>query len=250
MIAHLKDLTDKILAHKLEGRDIFGSYPEIYRELQRLSPEQFEASKRCDFMLARAAFEHLVNPNKHEVITGSKVCDAARKLRPVLDHYLGDAPPAQLTTNNYTFNNGPVAGCAFGDGTTVKADQFLSHREGDHHMGDKIHIGGNAIGSAIGRRASVQANDIIAQVQQSGIDDDLKEKLAKAAEMIESLEISEDDKADATDNLSKLSEEMQKPTPEPSRVRRLWYGIKEIAPTVASLLASAVSIAKLVSGTP
>jgi hypothetical protein len=147
-------------------------------------------------------------------------------------------------------NNSPTAGCAFGDGATVKADHVHSHQEGDQIMGDKIHVGGNAIGSAIGRRASVKANDIIAQVQQSGMDNDLKEKLAKAAEIIDALEVSEDDKADATDNLAKLSEEMQKEKPEPSRIRRLWNGIKEIAPTAASLLASAVSIAKLLSGTP
>ncbi len=159
------------------------------------------------------------------------------------------ALPAQNTTNNYTFNS-PTAGCAFGEGATVKADQVHSHQEGDQIMGDKIHVGGNAIGNAIGRRASVKANDIIAQVQQSGMDNDLKEKLSKAAEIIDALNISEDDKADATENLGKLSEEMQKQAPEPGRVCRLWNHIKDVAPTAASLLASVVSIAKLVSGTP
>jgi hypothetical protein len=126
-------------------------------------------------------------------------------------------------------------------GSTIHADQSRS--------GDKIHVGGDAIGSAIGHTASVKARDIITQVQKSGMDNDLKEKLANAAEMIDALEISEDDKADATDDLGKLSEEMQKPVPEPGRVRRLLNRIKDVAPTVASLLASAVNIAKLVSGT-
>ena len=44
------------------------------------------------FMLARAAFEHLVNPNKHETITGSMVHAAASKLRPVLDHFIVSKP--------------------------------------------------------------------------------------------------------------------------------------------------------------
>jgi hypothetical protein len=94
VIEHLKDLTDRILDRTLSGRDLFNSYPEIHRELEGLTPEQFDASKQCDFMLARAAFAHLVKPNKHESITGSMVYKAAKKLRPVLDHYVGAAPIA------------------------------------------------------------------------------------------------------------------------------------------------------------
>lgn len=92
MVEHLKDLTERILNNSLQGRELFNAYPEIYRELRKLEPEQFDKSRRTDFMLARAAFEHLVNPNKHETITGSKVHEAARKLRPVLEYFIGSKP--------------------------------------------------------------------------------------------------------------------------------------------------------------
>jgi nucleoside phosphorylase len=92
LVEHLKDLTERILNNSLQGRDFFNAYPEIHRELLKLEPQQFDVSKRTDFMLARAAFEHLVNPNKHETITGSMVQAAASKLRPVLDHFIVSKP--------------------------------------------------------------------------------------------------------------------------------------------------------------
>lgn len=117
---------------------------------------------------------------------------------------------------------------------------------GYNRSGDNISIGGDAIGSAVGRDAGVKARDIVAQVQNSGIDDDLKRKLATAAEMIDALDGSTDDRVDAADALGKLNEEMQKPSPEPARVRRLLNHVKDIAPPVASLLTSAGGIAQLV----
>lgn len=92
LVEHLKDLAERILNGSLQGRDLFNAYPEIHRELLKLEPQQFHESKRTDFMLARAAFEHLVKPNKHETITGSMVHAAAGKLRPVLDHFIDSVP--------------------------------------------------------------------------------------------------------------------------------------------------------------
>ena len=46
-------------------------------------------------------------------------------------------------------------------------------------MGDKISIGGNVTGSAVGSKASLKARDIVTQIQQSGLDQDLKLKFAR-----------------------------------------------------------------------
>jgi hypothetical protein len=88
MIAHLKVLTDAIVNHTLSGHDLFNACPQIYSELLKLSPEDFEASQRANFLLARGAFERLMNPNRHQSITGSMVIAAAEKLQPVLDHHV------------------------------------------------------------------------------------------------------------------------------------------------------------------
>jgi hypothetical protein len=102
MLDHLMELTDGIVNRTLKDGDQFIAYRQIHGELQKLSPEEFEASKRTEFLMARGAFDRLMNPYKHQSITGSMVYDAAKKLRPVLDHYVGPAPAAQAGSINYT----------------------------------------------------------------------------------------------------------------------------------------------------
>jgi hypothetical protein len=120
-------------------------------------------------------------------------------------------------------------------------------------MSDKISIGGDVTGSAVGSHAKVKARDISSYkqvVNQSVGDADLRQKLIEARELLETLPLSPDDKNDTADNLGKLTEEMQKEKPEPGRVQRFFNYIRDVAPSVASVLQSAVSIAKMVSGTP
>jgi len=247
MLDHLRELTDGIVNRTLNGEE-FVVYKQIHGELQKLSPEEFEASKRGEFLRARGAFERLVNPHKHQSITGSMIHSAAEKLRPVLDHYVGAAlaapAPGQHTTHNYNFNS-PTAGCAFGDGATVKADNFLSHQEGDQIMGDKISIGGDAIGSAVGTNASVKARDIITQVQKTGLDTDLKQKVAAALEELTSLKIDEGDKTDVADDVEKLTKELDNPAKDESRIKKIWNRIQSAAPTAAAILAGAASLGKI-----
>jgi hypothetical protein len=50
------------------------------------------------------------------------------------------------------------------------------------------------------------------------------------------------------EQLKSLATELEKPKRETSRVRRFWERIKDVAPTVASILASAASLAKLLAG--
>ena len=117
-------------------------------------------------------------------------------------------------------------------------------------MGDKINIGGNVTGSAVGSNASLKARDIVTQLQQSGLDADLKQKVAEAAEALAKLNISEGDKSDAADDLTKLKAELEKPTMDEGRIQKIWNRIKAVAPTVASILASAATITKLLSSHP
>lgn len=119
-------------------------------------------------------------------------------------------------------------------------------------MGDKFEVKGDVVGSALGRRARAEVGDINvykqAVDQSSGLDDELKNVLKQARDAIEEAGLSETDKADITEDLAKLTAELEKPEKDPGLVRRYWNRIKEIAPTVSALLGSAVSIAKLLSG--
>ena len=114
---------------------------------------------------------------------------------------------------------------------------------------DKIEIKGDAIGSAVGAGARLQARDITvykqAVDQSSGIDDDLKRVLKEARDAIEQARLGEADKADATDDLGKLTAELEKPEKDPGLVRRYFNRIKEVVPTVARLISSAKTVADM-----
>src|SRR5665213_1759594 len=100
---------------------------------------------------------------------------------------------------------------------------------GSNHMGDKISIGGDVTGGAVGSHAKVRARDITSYKQVVGglgLEGDLTRKLVEARELLETLGLAEDDKNDAADDLGKLAEELQKPVQEPGRVQRLWNQIK------------------------
>lgn len=165
--------------------------------------------------------------------------DAAEAKSARVDH----TAPAKPQTINYT-------GCAIGDGARVETGSINSSHNGDVHVGDKINITGDVTGSAVGSNASVKARDIITQIQKSGLDGDLKEKFAKAAEELANLKIDEGDKSDAVDDMKKLQEELEKPNQDEVRIQKIWARIQAVAPTVASILASAVSLGKITGIVP
>ncbi len=91
MVEHLKEYCDKLLSRTTGGkRDQFNAPEEILSQLQKLQPEDFEQSKRPEFMLIRGRFHHLANPNKHETIDGGMVDGHLRELRAVLEFYRGE----------------------------------------------------------------------------------------------------------------------------------------------------------------
>jgi hypothetical protein len=114
-------------------------------------------------------------------------------------------------------------------------------------QGDRIEVGGNGVGSVLGRGAQAEARNITVYreaVERSTFDAELKSMLIEAREALEREELSMDDKNDALDDLNKLAQELEK-GPGATRVQRLWSRIKEIAPTAAPILASAASIRKV-----
>ena len=77
------------------------------------------------------------------------------------------------------------------------------------------------------------------------VEEDIKQKLKEARKAIENADLSDADKSGVVDDLNKLTAELEKPEQDDGRVQRYWNRIKEVAPTAASLLASAASLGKL-----
>ena len=66
--------------------------------------------------------------------------------------------------------------------------------------------------------------------------------------MLDTAALPPGDDEDAVDDLAKFTAEMEKPEKDPGRIRKLWGALKDGAPTVAAVLSSAASIAKLLQG--
>ena len=120
----------------------------------------------------------------------------------------------------------------------------------DHSMTSEVNTEGNVVGSAIGAGNIVNARDINAFIngvdQADSLDPELRQVLIAARKAIESGPLTGADKDDAADDLGKLAEEVTKPEPQPSRIKRLFDGIKQLAPDVASILSSAAKIGELI----
>ena len=76
----------------------------------------------------------------------------------------------------------------------------------------------------------------------------LERVLVEARQQLESGSLTGSDRDDAADDLGKHTEEIKKPEPQPGRVKRLFDGIKQLAPDVASILFSAAKIGALIKG--
>jgi hypothetical protein len=115
--------------------------------------------------------------------------------------------------------------------------------------GPLIHVGGNVVGSAIGAGNTVTARDITVSIGGGDqADPELGRVLAEARRALQSGPLTGADKDDAADDLGKLAEEVSKPQPQPGRVRRLFESLKQLAPDVAAILASAAKIGELIKG--
>ena len=75
----------------------------------------------------------------------------------------------------------------------------------------------------------------------------MKREIKEARRRIDELELDREDKDDITDNLTKLTTELQKPEKQQDegRLKRYFTRIKESAPAIASGLSITASILKL-----
>jgi len=114
-----------------------------------------------------------------------------------------------------------------------------------------IRVGGDAIASALGAGAEVNAGDITVTkrgVDQSwGMDAEALQAFKQAEIEIGRADLSAGDSTDAKDDLAKLKDVLEKREPDVGRARRLFKHIQEIAPTAAAILSAVVSITKLLS---
>jgi hypothetical protein len=106
-----------------------------------------------------------------------------------------------------------------------------------------VQVGGDATG--IGAMASTTGDigDITVYMDRvknsSGISDDIKAQLSKAADVLaKSKDISEDDKTDVTESLGKLTSELEKGEEkrDQGRLARYFNRIKDVAPAVTAVL--------------
>jgi hypothetical protein len=119
-----------------------------------------------------------------------------------------------------------------------------------HQMAIENTVHGDNFG-VVGQGNRVNIRDINVYKQMVGglgVDAELQQKLVQAREVLDQLELPPTRKGDAQDDLGKLAEEMAKPEKDEGRIHRLWRNIKEVAPTVASVLASAATLGKIVAG--
>jgi|WetSurMetagenome_2_1015567.scaffolds.fasta_scaffold35871_3 hypothetical protein len=123
------------------------------------------------------------------------------------------------------------------DQETVSAERITS-----------IFIGGDVVGSAVGPGASVVTNDVRALTAAVSVfPPELRDILVRAREAAEAETLSAADKTDLLDEVTKLVTALKEPKPEAGRIRRYWDRVKELAPTVASILSSAKVVAELLA---
>ena len=108
-----------------------------------------------------------------------------------------------------------------------------------------IHGTGNVVTQGAGTSATARDVTVFKHtIEQSSLDDKIKDVLVEAWEALELLELPTAEREDAAEQLGKLADELIKPDREGGRLRRYWNRIKDVAPTVADILKSAEVIAK------
>jgi len=92
---------------------------------------------------------------------------------------------------------------------------------GDLIVGDKIKVGGNVSGGVVGS-GTINARDITKYsetVNKSTIDPDLKKVLVAARQAVEMSGLNQTDKTDVSDDLGRITQELEKENPEPGFIR-------------------------------
>lgn len=82
----------------------------------------------------------------------------------------------------------------------------------------------------------------------TSLDDGTKKMLMEARATLDGTNLNIADKHDVADNLGKLTEELEKPDKEEGLIGRYFRRIKEVAPTVATVLESIKAVSEIVGG--
>ena len=76
----------------------------------------------------------------------------------------------------------------------------------------------------------------------SGLDAEMKSSFSDALRALPVEKLSDEDNADVLESSKQLKAELEKPAPEPRRVKRYWKRIKDLAPTAAKVLSTAKTL--------
>lgn len=107
-------------------------------------------------------------------------------------------------------------------------------------------IGGDATNVAIGENAKARARDI--EIMKGKVDgsstmaDDVKAAFKEALDEVERLNLGDEDKSDALDDMKKLRAELDRASSNPTRIKKFWHRVTE---TVGALAEAAGPIATL-----
>lgn len=157
-----------------------------------------------------------------------------------------DAKPSEIRTGGGIFKleMDPKVVAELQPGA-ILAPQLTVIEEGGHMSTQNIY-GGRFQGCSFGDHNSL--TNYFGAVEEATIpEDDIKEKLKEARQAIEALGISDDDKEDLVEQLTKLTAALEETERDPSRVKRFWDRIQDVAPTVANILSSAASLSTMLS---
>ncbi|MCA9201843.1 MAG: pentapeptide repeat-containing protein [Planctomycetales bacterium] len=151
-----------------------------------------------------------------------------------LDLYPNDQAAAMLTAATQVdipFQAGPVSIVA-GDHADIVYGGNQMNRSYEK-TDQSTHVAGSVTNSAVGAGASFVARDVAAyrdHIQATDqISADLKQMLLDVRLAIESLDVSAAVKDDVRQDYEKLTDELGKDNPEPTRLERLWAGIQRVA---------------------
>lgn len=112
-----------------------------------------------------------------------------------------------------------------------------------------VQIEGGVFNSSIGNGATLYSQRIeTLHLATAAMPTDIRAPLRDALHIVETMQLSEADKADIIDDLSKLLEALREKSPNCSRIERYVNRIKEIAPPVAAVLSSIKDALAIMSG--
>ncbi|AWM40539.1 hypothetical protein GobsT_09470 [Gemmata obscuriglobus] len=119
--------------------------------------------------------------------------------------------------------------------------------------GDTFTVSGTVVGSAIGRGASVTAEQIIAHVTQAAQTSpgDLTAAVTKALAELKQATLAEPDRADAAGTVGKIQDEVKKTDPDPARPGRVTRWLDSLAAVckpAADALRAAGAVVAAVTG--